>query len=71
MKQEDIKRVLSLNLPVIYKGVKYGVSAGFIKYSKNLGEFIYSVELIENYYDKTKANSVVYANIKDVEIMEE
>lgn len=69
MEQSDIKRAIALKLPLLYQGRLYIAEAAELKIINR--EWQYSLKLIENYFDKTKANVIRYARLNDVEISEE
>ena len=64
MRDTDIKK--SLNRPVRFKGEdRYILTGGIIRKNKKTNEFYYQAELIDTRTD----NSVVYARLKDVEVI--
>lgn len=64
MNDTDIKK--SLNRPVRFKGEdRYILSGGIIRKNKKTNEFYYQAELI----DTRTGSSVVYARLKDVEVI--
>ena len=64
MNDTDIKK--SLNRPVRFKGEdRYILTGGIIRKNKKTNEFYYQAELI----DIRTGNSVVYARLKDVEVI--
>lgn len=64
MNDTDIKK--SLNRPVRFKGEdRYILTGGIIRKNKKTNEFYYQAELIGT----RTGNSVVYARLKDVEVI--
>ncbi len=62
MEVKDIKRAVLYRLPVKYKGRAYTFNA--CRLYKNNNELDYAAELL----DKNK-NSIIYADLKDVELI--
>ena len=66
MKLPEVKRVMSLRLPVLWNGMEYSVSGCTLKYDRKGGNWYYLLELL----DKRTEHSVMVVPIEDVVVKE-
>lgn len=66
MKLPEVKRVMSLRLPVLWNGMEYSVSGCTLKYDRKGGNWYYLLELL----DKRTQHSVMVVPMEDVIIAE-
>ena len=66
MKLPEVKRVMSLRLPVLWNGKEYSVSGCTLKYDRKGGNWYYLLELL----DKRTQHSVMVVPMEDVTIAE-
>ena len=64
MKLAEVKRVMSLRLPVLWNGMEYTVSGCTLKYDRKGGNWYYLLELL----DKRTGHSVMVVPMEDVEV---
>lgn len=62
MKLPEVKRVMSLRLPVLWNGMEYSVSGCTLKYDRKGGNWYYLLELL----DKRTQHSVMVVPMEDV-----
>ena len=66
MKLPEVKRVMSLRLPVLWNGMEYSVSGCTLKYDRKGCNWYYLLELL----DKRTEHSVMVVPIEDVVVKE-
>lgn len=66
MKLPEVKRVMSLRLPVLWNGMEYSVSGCTLKYDRKGGNWYYLLELL----DKRTHHSVMVVPMEDVAVKE-
>ena len=66
MKLPEVKRVMSLRLPVLWNGMEYSVSGCTLKYDRKGGNWYYLLELL----DKRTQHSVMVVPMEDVAVKE-
>ena len=64
MKLPEVKRVMSLRLPVLWNGMEYSVSGCMLKYDRKGGNWYYLLELL----DKRTQHSVMVVPMEDVAV---
>ena len=64
MKLPEVKRVMSLRLPVLWNGMEYSVSGCTLKYDRKGGNWYYLLELL----DKRTQHSVMVVPMEDVAV---
>ena len=64
MKLPEVKRVMSLRLPVLWNGMEYSVSGCTLKYDRKGGNWYYLLELL----DMTTYHSVMVVPMEDVAV---
>lgn len=66
MKLPEVKRVMSLRLPVLWNGMEYTVTGCTLKFDRKGGNWYYLLELL----DKRTGYSVMTVPMEDVAIAE-
>ena len=66
MKLPEVKRVMSLRLPVLWKNMEYTVTGCTLKFDRKGGNWYYLLELL----DKRTGHSVMVVPMEDVTIAE-
>ena len=66
MKLPEVKRVMSLRLPVLWNGMEYSVSGCTLKYDRKGCNWYYLLELL----DKRTGHSVMVVPMEDVVVKE-
>lgn len=66
MKLPEVKRVMSLRLPVLWNGMEYSVSGCTLKYDRKGGNWYYLLELL----DKRTQHSAMVVPMEGVIIAE-
>ena len=66
MKLPEVKRVMSLRLPVLWKNMEYIVTGCTLKFDRKGGNWYYLLELL----DKRTQHSVMVVPMEDVTIAE-
>ena len=66
MKLPEVKRVMSLRLPVLWNGMEYTVSGCTLKYDRKGCNWYYLLELL----DKRTGHSVMVVPMEDVVVKE-